>query len=154
MQLMGVYRKELVEPLAQVLSNLGVVRGLVVNGCDGLDEATLTGPTHMCEIRQGTFRSYDLAPEELGLRRCELKELIGGTPGENAQITRDILAGVLKGPKRDAVVLNAALSLYLGIDDCSVAECVKMANEIIDSGRALRKLNEFVAATNEAGEMI
>ena len=149
MQLMGVYREELVEPMAQVLSNLGVVRGLVVNGSDGLDEATMTGATHMCEIREGKFRTYDLTPEALGMRRCTLQDLVGGTPEENAQISRDILTGRLKGPKRDAVILNSALSLYLGIDDCSIPECVKMANEIIDSGKAGDKLEQFVAATKE-----
>ena len=149
MQLMGVYREELVEPMAQVLSNLGVVRGLVVNGSDGLDEATMTGATHMCEIREGKFRTYDLTPEALGMRRCTLQDLVGGTPEENARISRDILTGRLKGPKRDAVILNSALSLYLGIDDCSIPECVKMANEIIDSGKAGDKLEQFVAATKE-----
>lgn len=149
MQLMGVYREDLVEPMAQVLSNLGVVRGLVVNGSDGLDEATMTGATHMCEIREGKFRTYDLTPEALGMRRCTLQDLVGGTPEENARISRDILTGKLKGPKRDAVILNSALSLYLGIDDCSIPECVKMANEIIDSGKAGDKLEQFVAATKE-----
>ena len=149
MQLMGVYREDLVEPMAQVLSNLGVVRGLVVNGSDGLDEATMTGATHMCEIREGKFRTYDRTPEALGMRRCTLQDLVGGTPEENAQISRDILTGRLKGPKRDAVILNSALSLYLGIDDCSIPECVKMANEIIDSGKAGDKLEQFVAATKE-----
>lgn len=149
MQLMGVYREDLVEPMAQVLSNLGVVRGLVVNGSDGLDEATMTGATHMCEIREGKFRTYDLTPEALGMRRCTLQNLVGGTPEENARISRDILTGKLKGPKRDAVILNSALSLYLGIDDCSIPECVKMANEIIDSGKAGDKLEQFVAATKE-----
>ena len=149
MQLMGVYREELVEPMAQVLSNLGVVRGLVVNGSDGLDEATMTGATHMCEIREGKFRTYDLTPEALGMRRCTLQDLVGGAPEENARISRDILTGKLKGPKRDAVILNSALSLYLGIDDCSIPECVKMANEIIDSGKAGDKLEQFVAATKE-----
>ena len=149
MQLMGVYREDLVEPMAQVLSNLRVVRGLVVNGSDGLDEATMTGATHMCEIREGKFRTYDLTPEALGMRRCTLQDLVGGTPEENARISRDILTGKLKGPKRDAVILNSALSLYLGIDDCSIPECVKMANEIIDSGKAGDKLEQFVAATKE-----
>lgn len=149
MQLMGVYREDLVEPMAQVLSNLGVVRGLVVNGSDGLDEATMTGATHMCEIREGKFRTYDLTPEALGMRRCTLQDLVGGTPEENARISRDILTGKLKGPKRDAVILNSALSLYLGIDDCSIPECVKMANEIIDSGKAGDKLEQFVAVTKE-----
>ena len=149
MQLMGVYREDLVEPMAQVLSNLGVIRGLVVNGSDGLDEATMTGATHMCEIREGRFRTYDLTPEALGMRRCTLQDLVGGTPEENAQISRDILTGKLKGPKRDAVILNSALSLYLGIDNCSIPECVKMANDIIDSGKAGAKLEQFVAATKE-----
>ena len=149
MQLLGVYDENLVMPMAQVLSNLGVVRGLVVNGSDGLDEATMTGATHMCEIREGKFRTYDLTPEALGMRRCTLQDLVGGTPEENARISRDILTGKLKGPKRDAVILNSALSLYLGIDDCSIPECVKMANEIIDSGKAGDKLEQFVAATKE-----
>lgn len=149
MQLLGVYDKKLVEPLAQVLSNLGVNRGLVVCGADGLDEATLTGPTHVCEIRFGELTLYDITPEELGLTRCDLSQLIGGSPGENAAITRDILSGTLTGPKRDIVVLNSAMSLYLGIDHCTIRDCVAMANELIDSGKAKQKLDEFIAATNE-----
>lgn len=152
MQLLGVYSRDLVEPLAQVLANLGVKRGMAVCGGDGLDEATLTGPTHVCEIRFGELTSYDMRPEELGLACCRLEELIGGTPEENAVITRDILAGRLTGPKRDVAVLNAAVSLYLGIDDCTVKDCVIKAQGLIDSGAALRKLEEFVAATNGAAQ--
>lgn len=152
MQLLGVYSRELVEPLAQVLANLGVKRGMVVCGGDGLDEGTLTGPTHVCEIRFGELISYDMTPEELGLTCCKLEELIGGTPEENAVITRDILAGTLRGPKRDVAVLNAAISLYLGIDRCTVKDCVKKAQDLIDSGAALGKLEEFVNATNTVGE--
>ena len=140
MQLLGVYSRDLVEPLAQVLANLGVTRGMVVCGGDGLDEATLTGPTHVCEIRYGELTAYDMTPEELGLTVCKLEELIGGTPEENAKITRNILSGSLKGPKRDVVVLNAAISLYLGIDDCTVKDCVKTAQDIIDSGAAMAKM--------------
>ena len=147
MQLLGVYSRELVEPLAQVLANLGVKRGMVVCGGDGLDEATLTGPTHVCEIRFGQLSSYDMTPEELGLK---LEELIGGTPQENAAITRDILSGRLTGPKRDVVVLNAAISLYLGIDDCTVKDCIKKARDIIDSGAAIGKMEEFIRATGQA----
>jgi len=156
MQLLGVYSRALVEPLAQVLANLGVTRGMVVCGGDGLDEATLTGPTHVCEIRFGTLSSYDMRPEEVGLACCRLEELLGGMPEENAEITRDILSGSLTGPKRDVTVLNAALSLYLGIDNCTVKDCVKKAQELIDTGAALKKLEEFVAATNtvEEGEPI
>lgn len=156
MQLLGVYSRALVEPLAQVLANLGVTRGMVVCGGDGLDEATLTGPTHVCEIRFGTLSSYDMIPEEVGLACCRLEELLGGTPEENAEITRDILSGSMTGPKRDVTVLNAALSLYLGIDNCTVKDCVEKAQELIDTGAALKKLEEFVAATNtvEEGEPV
>ncbi len=148
MQLLGVYDKSLVEPLAKVLSNLGVTRGLVVCGADGLDEATVTGPTHVCEIRFGKLKAYDITPEEVGLSRYELSEIIGGTPEENAQITRDILSGRLKGAKRDIVVLNSAMSLYLGIDDCTIKDCVQKAANLIDSGMANAKLEEFVNAVN------
>ena len=123
---------------------------MVVCGGDGLDEATLTGPTHVCEIRFGQLSSYDMTPEELGLTACKLEELIGGTPQENAAITRDILSGRLTGPKRDVVVLNAALSLYLGIDDCTVKDCIKKARDIIDSGAAIGKMEEFIRATGQA----
>ncbi|WP_124066868.1 anthranilate phosphoribosyltransferase [Clostridium sp. E02] len=149
MQLLGVYDRKLVEPLAQVLSNLGVTRGLVVCGADGLDEATVTGPTHVCEIRFGTLTLYDITPEEFGLSRCSLSDLKGGTPEENATITRDILTGTLHGPKRDIVLLNSALSLYLGMDNCSIFDCIKRAEDLIDSGKASAKLDEFVAAVNE-----
>lgn len=152
MQLLGVYDASLVEPLAQVLANLGVIRGMVVCGLDGLDEATLTGPTHVCEIRFGTLLSYEITPEQFGFTRCALGELVGGTPEENAKITQDILSGRLTGPKRDVAVLNAALSLYLGIDDCTIAGCVKTAQDLIDSGAAMRKMAEFVRATREASE--
>ena len=149
MQLLGVYDRRLVEPMAQVLSNLGVKRGLVVCGSDGLDEATVTGPTHVCEIRFGELTQYDVTPEEFGLGRYPLAELIGGTPAENAVLTRDILAGKITGAKRDIVVLNAALALYLGTDDCTVAQCIDKAKALIDSGAALKKLEEFAAATRE-----
>lgn len=150
MQLLGVYDKTLVEPLAKVLSNLGVTRGLVVCGQDGLDEATVTGPTHVCEIRFGTMTAYDITPEDFSLDRCHLSDLIGGSPKENAQITRDILSGKRTGPKRDIVILNSALSLYLGIDDCTISDCIQKAADLIDSGMAARKLDEFVKATREA----
>lgn len=149
MQLLGVYDEKLVLPLAKVLSNLGVNRGMVVCGLDSLDEATVTGPTHICEIRFGELTQYEITPEEVGLKRCSPEELTGGTPQENAEITRAILNGSLKGAKRDIVVLNSALSLYLGIDDCTVKDCVKMAEELIDSGAALAKLEEFVKVSEE-----
>jgi anthranilate phosphoribosyltransferase len=149
MQLMGVYDQKLVEPLAQVLSNLGVVRGLAVCGSDGMDEVTLTGPSYLCEIRDKDLRSYTLTPEELGLTSCSMEELKGGSPAENAEITRDILSGKLHGPKQDMVVLNAAMALYLGIDGTTPSDCVKLARELIDSGKALSKLEQFAALTQE-----
>lgn len=151
MQLLGVYDEKLVSPLARVLSNLGVTRGLVVCGSDGLDEVTLTGPTHVCEIRFGKLRSYMLAPEQVGLARCTPYALAGGTPEDNARITRAVLSGA-RGPKRDVVVINAALSLYLGLDDCTVGDCVRLAGELIDSGKALKKLEAFIQATNEVAQ--
>ena len=149
MQLLGVYDEKLVEPLAKVLSNLGVNRGLVVCGNDGLDEATVTGPTHVCEIRFGELTMYEITPEQFGFSRCDLSELVGGNPEENARITRDILTGKLTGPKRDIVVFNSALSLYLGIDDCTIEDCIVLANDLIDSGKAAAKLEEFAKATNQ-----
>ena len=150
MQLLGVYSKELLTPLAQVLANLGVTRGLAVCGGDGLDEATLTGPTHVCEIRFGALKSYDITPEEFGLGVCRPEDLKGGTPEENAKITRGILSGSIQGAKKDVVILNSALSLYLGTDDCGIKDCVKTARELIESGAALRKMEEFIKAVNEA----
>lgn len=149
MQLLGVYNKDLVEPLAKVLSNLGVTRGLVVNGQDGLDEITLTGATHICEIREGKIVKYDITPEQFGFNRCVLSELTGGTPEENAQITVELLNGKLNGPKRDIVILNAALAIYLGTDHTSMEDCIKTASELLRSGKAYEKLKEFITINQE-----
>ncbi len=149
MQLMGVYDRKLVEPLAQVLSNLGVVRGLAVSGHEGMDEVTLTGATYVCEIRHGKLTSYEITPEQFGFSRCVLEDLMGGSPAENAQISVDILTGRERGPKRDVVVLNSAMALYLGIDNCTVTESIKWAEDIIDSGKAAAKLEQFRRLTNE-----
>lgn len=148
-QLLGVYDPALVEKLAEVLSNLGVTRGLAVCGSDGLDEITVTGPTHCCEIRDGSLRSFDITPEQFGFSTYELAEIVGGTPEENAQITRDILSGREQGAKRDIVLMNAGLGIYIGRDDISMEDAVKMAAEIIDSGKAYAKLEAFVAASKE-----
>jgi len=149
MQLMGVYDENLVEPLAKVLANLGVKRGMVVHGCDGLDEATLTTRTKVCELEKGVLRSYYLDPEELGLKHCTLAELIGGDAEENAQITRSILNGTEQGAKRDIVVLNAALCLYLAGKTATVKSAIPLAKDLIDSGAAMKKLEEFVRLSNE-----
>ncbi|WP_418435699.1 anthranilate phosphoribosyltransferase [Blautia sp.] len=149
MQLLGVYDKNLVEPLAKVLGNLGVTRGVAVCGEDGLDEITLTGETTVCEIRFGETSCYTISPEQFGMERCELAQLVGGSPADNAQITRDILSGRETGPKRDVVLLNAGMSLYLGIDGITLQEGINMARELIESGKAQAKFDEFVKATRE-----
>ena len=147
MQLLGVYDKKLGKPLAQVLANLGVTRGVAVCGEDGLDEITLTGETEVHEIRFGEITSYSITPEQFGLKRCPLEDLIGGSPEENAGITLDILTGRETGPKRDVVFLNAGMSLYLGIDGITLEEGIHMAEELIDSGAAMKKYEEFRMAT-------
>lgn len=150
MQLLGVYDPKLAEPMARVLSNLGVTRGVAVCGADGLDEITLTGETLVYEIRFGELTSYRISPEQFGFERCALPELIGGTPEENARIALDILSGKEKGAKRNVVLMNAGMSLYLGIDGITLADGIRMAGELIDSGKALAKYEEFKAATSAA----
>lgn len=143
MQLLGVYDKKLAEPMARVLANLGVTRGVAVCGEDGLDEITLTGETQVHEIRFGEITSYTITPEQFGLARCPLDQLIGGTPEENAQITLDILYGRETGPKRDVILMNAGMSLYLGIDGITLADGIEMAKDLLESGKAKEKYEEF-----------
>ena len=143
MQLLGVYDEYLVEPLAQVLIDLGVKRGMVVYGKDKLDEISMSAPTKVCEFKDGWFRSYTISPEDFGLTRCEKKELVGGTPAENAAITRAILGGE-RGPKRDAVLMNAGASLCIGGKADNMADGIKLAGEILDSGKALETLENFI----------
>ena len=149
MELMGVYDQSLVEPLAQVMANLGVDRGMVVYGQDSLDEISMCAPTSVCEIRDGKFTSYEITPEQFGYERCEKGALTGGTPAENAEITKAILKGEEKGPKRQAVCLNAGAALYIVGKAASIEEGVKLAESLIDSGAALKKLEEFVEETNK-----
>ena len=148
MELMGVYDETLVEPLAQVMAKLGVVKGMVVYGQDKLDEISMSAPTTVCEIRNGWFQSYQIRPEQFGYTSCAKEELAGGTPEENAQITRDILEGREKGPKRQAVCLNAGASLYITGKAKTIEEGVRMAESLIDSGAAVKKLEEFIYETN------
>ena len=143
MELMGVYEGSLVEPLAQVMANLGVNRGMVVYGQDKLDEISMCAPTSVCEIKDGKFTSYEITPEQFGYERCEKGALTGGTPAENAQITLDILSGKDKGSKRQAVCLNAGAAIYIGGKAATLEEGVRMAEKIIDDGLALKKLEQF-----------
>ncbi len=147
MQLLGVYDEYLVEPLAQVLINLGVKRGMVVYGKDKLDEISLSSPTKICEIKDGWFKSYTIKPEDFGFERCTKDDLKGGTPAENAQITRDILAGA-KGHKRNAVLLNAGAALYIAGKADSMKDGIDLAAELIDSGKALETLEKLIEVSN------
>ena len=147
MQLLGVYSEALVEPLARVLTSLGVTRGMVVYGQDQLDEISLSAPTTICEFIDGDYDSYVITPEDFGLIRCKKEDLTGGTPEENAAITRAILSGKERGPKRDTVLLNAGAALYIGGKAASLADGVRLACELIDSGAALNKLEAFRAAS-------
>lgn len=149
MQVMGVYDEALVEPLARVLANLGVKSAVVVYGRDGLDELSLSDETAVCEVRDGAFHSYVIAPEEMGLTRCSKAQLVGGTPQQNAAITRAILDGE-QGPRRDAVLLNSAAGLYVAGKAESIREGVQKAAELIDSGAARRQLEAFIRCSNEA----
>ena len=148
MQLLGVYDEYLVEPLAQVLISLGVKRGMVVYGQDKLDEISLSAPTTVCEFKDGWFKSYVIQPEDFGLERCTKQDLVGGTPEENAAITRAILSGE-KGPKRDAVLMNAGAALYIGGKADSMKEGIALAAQLIDSGKAMETLEKMIAVSNQ-----
>ena len=146
--LLGVYSEALVEPLARVLNSLGVKRALVVYGTDKMDEISASSPTFVCELNSGEYKNYTIKPEDFGLTSCKKEELVGGTPEENAQITLAILKGE-KGPKRNAVLLNAGAALYIGGKADSIADGIKLAAELIDSGKALAKLEEFKTESNK-----
>lgn len=151
LQLLGVYDGYLAEPLARVLISLGVKRGMVVYGQDKLDEISMSAPTTICEFKEGWYKTYTITPEDFGFTRCSKAELAGGTPEENAGITRRILQGE-KGPKRDAVLMNAGAALSIGGKAESMKEGVALAAELIDSGKALETLEQFIVVSNEAGD--
>ena len=148
MQLLGVYDETLVQPLARVLTSLGVRRGMVVYGQDKLDEISMCAPTTVCDFRDGNYVSYYLTPETFGLKACSREDLKGGSPRENAEITRAILEGRERGPKRSAVLLNAGAALYIGGKASSLTEGIERAGELLDTGAALKKLEEFAGLTN------
>lgn len=148
MQVMGVYDEKLVEPLARVLANLGVKNAMVVYGQDVLDEISMSAKTSVCEIRNGNFKSYEIEPEQFGFAKCDKAALVGGTPEENAAITRAILDGE-QGPRREAVLLNAGAAFYVAGKAETLADGVSLAAEMIDSGKAKEKLAAFIALSNE-----
>lgn len=147
MQIMGVYEEGMVETMAKVLANLGIQRGMVVFGKERLDEISVCAPTSICEIDHGRFTTYQITPEQFGMPRYSREELEGGTPAENAAITRAVLCGE-RGAKRDAVVLNAAAALYIAGKAQSMEEGAALAQEMLDSGRALRRLEQFIELSN------
>lgn len=146
-QLLGVYDEYLVAPLAQVLISLGVRRGMVVYGRDKLDEISLSADTAVCEIRDSWVKSYVISPEDFGFERCRREDLKGGTPEENAEITRNILKGE-QGHKRNAVLMNAGAALYLNDKAENMAEGIKLAASLIDSGKAMETLEKVIEVSN------
>lgn len=148
MFLLGVYDEYLVEPVAKVLSALGVKRGLVVYGQDRLDEISASAPTTICEIRDGFYRTSVIQPEDFGLTRGTKDEIVGGTAADNAEITRGILNGTITGTKRNIVLLNAGAALYVTKAADSLADGIKLAAELIDSRKALDTLNRVIAVSN------
>ena len=148
MFLLGVYDAYLVEPVAKVLVSLGVKRGFVVYGRDRLDEISASAPSVLCEIRDGYYRTLEIAPEDFGLVRGQKAEIVGGTPAENAEITRGILSGKMQGTKRNIVLMNAGAALYIGQKAPSIGEGVKLAAELIDSGAAMRTLERVIEVSH------
>ncbi len=148
-QLLGVYDEYLVQPLAQVMCELGVKNGMVVYGREKLDEITAVGETAVCEFKDGWYKSYVITPEQFGFDRCTKEDLVGGTPEENAAITRGILDGSITGPKRNTVLMNAGAALYIGEKADSLEAGVKLAAELIDSGKALKVMEAFVEESNK-----
>ncbi len=146
-QLLGVYDPSLVEPLAQVLMKLGVKKGMVVYGQDKLDEISLCAPTTVSEFKDGWFRTYEITPEQFEFERCTREDLRGGKPAENAEITRSILSGE-KGHRRNAVLLNAGAALCIGEKAETIADGIKLAEEIIDSGKAMETLEMLIELSN------
>ena len=147
MQVLGVYEKELVEPLTEVLKNLGVKSALTVYGLDGMDEISSSDKTAVCELKDGETMYYEISPEYFGMELASKEDLVGGDAKENAKITLSILNGE-KGPKRNAVLLNSAAGLYSAGKVDSLREGVELAKEVIDSGKALKQLEKFIEITN------
>jgi anthranilate phosphoribosyltransferase len=141
-ELLGVYEEDLVEPMARVLSRLGVTDALVVYGQDGLDELSMSAASSVCEVRNGRYKSYDIRPEDFGFKRCDKRDLLGGSPQDNARITRDILDS-RHSPRRDAVIMNSAAAIYVARPELSLAQAAELAQQTIDSGAAKSQLERF-----------
>lgn len=148
MQLLGVYDEDLIEPMAKVLSNLGVKSAMVVYGTDGLDEISASSLTKVCEVINGNYKTYEIEPELFGMKKCKKEDLLGGTPKENAQITRDILSGA-QGAKTDAVILNSAAAIHIAKPEISIKQAIDIAKDIIESKKALNQLESYIKLSNE-----
>ena len=148
-QILGVYDESLVEPLAHALHGLGVKKGMAVYGLDRMDEISASAPTKICEFDGDTFKTYVIEPEQFGLQRGAKSDIVGGTPAENAAITRSVLSGE-KGTRRTAVVLNAGAGLYVAGKAPTFEDGVRLAEELIDSGKAIQTLDAFIAQSHIA----
>lgn len=146
--LLGVYDQYLVEPVAKVLTKLGVERGFVVYGMDKLDEISISAPTLVCEIRDGFYRTSTITPEQFGFQSASKEDIVGGTPVENAQLTKDILANKIQGPRRDIVCMNAGLGFYIYGKAASMEEGVKLADQIITEKKGLETLEKLIEVSN------
>ncbi|MGI6216688.1 MAG: anthranilate phosphoribosyltransferase [Coriobacteriales bacterium] len=146
--LLGVYDEYLCEPIAKVLSSLGVRRAFVVYGQDKMDEISLSAPTTVCELRDGFYRTSTITPEQFGFERCSKEDVVGGEPAENAQMLKDILAGKLEGPKRDISLLNAGAAIYISEVADTVEEGIALAREQIENGNAMKTLEKFIEESN------
>ena len=147
--MLGVYDEYLCEPVAKVLSSMGVRHALVVYGRDKMDEVSPSCETTVCELRDGFYRTIVIKPEDFGMVRGEKDEIVGGTPKENAAVTRGILEGRITGTKRNAVLLNAGCAIYAANKAASISDGIRIAAEMIDSGKALEVLDQFARVSNE-----
>ena len=148
--LLGVYDQYLTEPVAHVLKSLGAKRALVVHGMDKLDEISGSSETCVSELKaDGTIETYEIKPEDFGFERATKDDVLGGTPAENAEITKGILEGKITGPKRNVVLMNAGAAIYSAGKADSIKAGVELAKELIDSGKALEKLNQFIEESNK-----
>ena len=147
--LLGVYDEYLVEPVAKVLDKLGVTNAVVVHGKDCLDEVSPSAPTTVCELKDGYYRTTQICPEDFGLVRGTKDELVGGTAEENAEITKGVLSGKIQGTKRNAVLMNAGLALYVAQKAPTMRAGIELAAEMIDSGKAYKTMEAYIRQSNE-----
>ena len=147
--MLGVYDEYLCEPVAKVLSSMGVRHALVVYGRDKMDEVSPSCETTVCELRDGFYRTIVIKPEDFGMARGEKSEIVGGTPEENAAVTKGILKGEIRGTRRNAVLLNAGCAIYAANKAADIADGIRIAEEMIDSGKAFEVLEHFVKTSNE-----